>query len=74
MTAIRPLLDYKRNRGMSVMYDLIDWMGGFPFEFARYEVLEGYIRARGFELIKGNQATSLGCHEMVFVRTKTDNH
>lgn len=73
MTAIRPLLDYKQKRGMSVMHDLIDWMGGFPFEFARYEVLEDYLRSRGFKLIKGNQATSLGCHEMVFVRTMTND-
>lgn len=73
MTAIRPLLNYKQKRGMSVMHDLIDWMGGFPFEFARFEVLEGYLHARGFKLIKGNQATSLGCHEMVFARKTNDD-
>jgi len=73
MTAIRPLLDYKQKRGMSVMHDLIDWMGGFPFEFARYEILTAYLHARGFKLIKGNQATSLGCHEMVFARITNDD-
>ncbi len=66
MTAIRPLLEYKKKRGMSVIHDLIDWIGGFPYEFVRYDVLEEYMRARGFELVLGKQATSLGCHEMVF--------
>ena len=72
MTAIRPLLNYKARRGMSVMHDLIDWIGGFPFEFARYEVLQGHMRARGFEFLQGKQATSLGCHELVFKRTATE--
>lgn len=66
MTAIRPLLEYKKRRGMSVMHDLIDWIGGLPFEFVRYDVLEEYMRARGFKLVHGKQATSLGCHQMVF--------
>ena len=70
MVAIRPLLEYKRKRGMSVMHDLIDWMGGFPYEFARYEVLEQYLGSRGFALVRGTAATSLGCHEMVFQKMK----
>lgn len=73
MTAIRPLLNYKARRGMSVMHDLIDWIGGFPFEFASYEVLQGHMYARGFEFLKGKQATSLGCHELVFKRIATDS-
>lgn len=66
MIAIRPLLDYKKKRGMSIMHDLIDWMGGFPFEFARYDLLQEYMQVRGFALERGTLATSLGCHEMVF--------
>ncbi len=68
MLAISPLLKYKARRGMSVKYDLIDWIGGFPFEFARYDVLEQFLSLRGFVLEKGKKAMSLGCHEMVFKR------
>jgi 2-polyprenyl-6-hydroxyphenyl methylase/3-demethylubiquinone-9 3-methyltransferase len=68
MTAIRPLLDYRRKRGMSVLHDLIDWMGGFPYEFATYDLLVNYMELRGFELQKGCPNTSLGCHELVFKR------
>ena len=66
MTAIAPLLNYKEKRGMSILHDMIDWMGGFPFEFATYDTLAGYMRTRGFELVNGKPASSLGCHEMVF--------
>lgn len=72
MTAIRPLLDYKKKRGMSVMHDLIDWMGGFPYEFASFDVLAGYMQSRGFVLERGVPATSLGCHQMVFRKTETE--
>ena len=70
MTAIRPLIDYKnkKRRGMSVMYDLLDWVGGFPYEFASYSVLNKYMYARKFKLEKGRENTSLGCHEMVYLK------
>jgi 2-polyprenyl-6-hydroxyphenyl methylase/3-demethylubiquinone-9 3-methyltransferase len=66
MAAVRPLLDYKKNRGMSLTHDMIDWMGGFPYEFARYRVLEQYLRMRGFTLVRGLETTRLGCHQMIF--------
>lgn len=66
MKAIAPLLTYKKRRGMNINRDLVDWIGGFPFEFAKYEILEDYMRARGFQVECGQRASSLGCHEMVF--------
>ena len=50
------------------MHDMIDWIEGFPFEFATYDVLQNYLEARGFELMNGKRASSLSCHEMVFQR------
>lgn len=70
MAPITPLINYQKNRGMSIKHDLIDWMGGFPYEFSSYEVLINYLNSREFELINGRRATSLGCHEMVFRRMK----
>lgn len=32
MAAITPLLNYKKDRGMSYFHDIIDWYGGFPFK------------------------------------------
>ena len=64
--AVRPIIKYKNYRGMSISHDIIDWLGGFPYEFAKYEILEEYMKLKGFELVRGKQATSHGCHEMIF--------
>jgi SAM-dependent methyltransferase len=55
-------------RGMSIKYDMLDWIGGFPFEFATFETLEAYFRARGFMVQNAKRCASLGCHELVFQR------
>ena len=49
-----------------MMSDIIDWYGGFPYEFANFEYLVDYIQNKGFILQKGVKASSLGCHELVF--------
>jgi SAM-dependent methyltransferase len=68
MSVIRPLLRYKKRRGMSVMTDIIDWIGGFPFEFGTYSALDAYVSHRNFRLVSGKPNTSLGCHEQIFRR------
>lgn len=55
-------------RGMTRNRDLIDWMGGFPFEVATVDVLRDYMAARGFVLETAKAETSLGCHELLFRR------
>ncbi|MFQ5608719.1 MAG: class I SAM-dependent methyltransferase, partial [Woeseiaceae bacterium] len=57
-----------RERGMTAKYDSVDWIGGYPYEYATYETLVGYFEARGFELVAGKRSTGLGCHELVFRR------
>ena len=54
---------------MSAKYDNIDWVGGFPYEFAAFETLEGYFQSRGFAVINAKRNTSLGCSELVLKRT-----
>ena len=66
MVAIRPLLQRRKRRGMSVSHDLVDWIGGFPYEYAGYDVMTRYMTARGFQLIQGKRARSAGLHEMVY--------
>jgi 2-polyprenyl-6-hydroxyphenyl methylase/3-demethylubiquinone-9 3-methyltransferase len=60
---------YKRSRGMSRWHDLIDWVGGYPFEVARPEEIFEFFRARGFVLAKlKTTGGGLGCNEYVFTR------
>ena len=68
MAAIRPLLHYRSRRGMSLRHDIVDWVGGMPYEFARFDVLVSYLKARGCTVINGKPNTSLGCHELVLRR------
>ena len=57
-------------RGMSAWRDVIDWVGGLPFEVAKPEEIFRFYRAKNFEL--RNMVTcggGLGCNEFVFLRT-----
>jgi SAM-dependent methyltransferase len=69
MTAIGPLFADKRDRGMSAKYDELDWIGGFPFEFATFESLTSYLNARGFTVINAKRNNSWGCNELALQRT-----
>jgi len=55
-------------RGISFIYDIGNWQGVFPNKFARYKVLVDYMESRGYELVKGKEAISIGCHEKMFHR------
>jgi 2-polyprenyl-6-hydroxyphenyl methylase/3-demethylubiquinone-9 3-methyltransferase len=68
MVAIGPLLSDRRERGMSARYDALDWIGGFPYEFARFEVLTDYLGLRGFTLKNSRRYDSQGCNELVVQR------
>lgn len=61
--------EVKRSRGMSAWHDVVDWVGGYPFEVAKPEQVFDFYRNRGFELIRlKTKGASLGCNEFVFLR------
>lgn len=43
---------FLRERGMSIYYDVVDWLGGYPYEYATFEEIKDYMENLGFELIK----------------------
>jgi len=61
--------DYGADRGMDPLRDLIDWVGGFPFEVATPAAVHAHLEARGFvsinESLVGHRS---GCNEFVFRR------
>ncbi len=65
MAAIAPLFGDRRERGMSAKHDRVDWIGGFPYEFATLETLVSFLEARGHAIVTTRRAGSLGCHEVV---------
>jgi len=70
---LRPFASWRREgreRGMSAWYDLVDWVGGYPFEVAKPEQIFDFYRERGFILEKLTTCGgSLGCNEFVFLKT-----
>ncbi|MDX6693403.1 MAG: hypothetical protein QOF02_1006 [Blastocatellia bacterium] len=66
---VRSWTKYDRNnRGMSHWRDIIDWVGGYPYEVARPEEIFDFYKDRGFTLLKLKSGRGLGCNEFVFVK------
>jgi 2-polyprenyl-6-hydroxyphenyl methylase/3-demethylubiquinone-9 3-methyltransferase len=58
-------------RGMSLWHDLIDWVGGYPFEVARPERVFEFFRERGFQLTAlTTSAGGIACNQFVFANNK----
>ena len=66
---------YESLRGMSRWHDLVDWIGGFPFEVATPAQVLDFCRLRGFTpqrvVTCGGR---LGCNEFVLGRTEDAPH
>lgn len=60
-------------RGMSVYYDWIDWLGGYPFEVAKVEELLRFGREHGFDLVNLKTTNRMGCNELVFRRRPAES-
>jgi 2-polyprenyl-6-hydroxyphenyl methylase/3-demethylubiquinone-9 3-methyltransferase len=60
---------YGGPRGMSPWRDVVDWVGGYPFEVAKPEQIFDFYRAKGFRLERlYTDRGSLGCNEFVFLK------
>jgi 2-polyprenyl-3-methyl-5-hydroxy-6-metoxy-1,4-benzoquinol methylase len=64
----RPLqiFEMDNSRGMSLWRDLVDWVGGYPFEVADPGEVFEFFNQRGFHLTRLKTTHSLGCNEFVF--------
>ena len=65
-----PIADWKRReaeRGMSYWHDLVDWVGGYPFEVAKPEEIFNFWQKRGYTLQRlTTQGGGHGCNEFTF--------
>ncbi|MBN8521528.1 MAG: class I SAM-dependent methyltransferase [Alphaproteobacteria bacterium] len=68
--------DYQTKRGMRFMNDVIDWMGGYPYESLSAQDTQKSVEAMGFQQVaaynteppKGYGVFGSGCGEYVFRR------
>lgn len=59
------------DRGMNRWRDIVDWVGGYPYEAATPEQIFDFYDARGFRLITLKcGGVGLGCNEFVFQRNQ----
>jgi 2-polyprenyl-3-methyl-5-hydroxy-6-metoxy-1,4-benzoquinol methylase len=64
---VRSWTEYKRSRGMSRWHDIVDWIGGYPFEVATPDAVFAFYRQRGYELrALKTIGRGSGCNEYVF--------
>lgn len=62
--------DYHRERGMSPWRDVVDWVGGWPFEVATPDAIIAFFVKRGLTLARSKTVgRGHGCNEFVFRRT-----
>jgi len=59
----------KKERGMDFWFDVIDWVGGYPYEYATSQEVETFVTRDGFQLWRCVPASvPTGCNEFVFAR------
>jgi 2-polyprenyl-6-hydroxyphenyl methylase/3-demethylubiquinone-9 3-methyltransferase len=66
VTSRNPL---EKERGMDFWHDVIDWLGGYPYEYARIAEVVTFVQSLGFRIERVLQArVPTGCNELVFRR------
>jgi 2-polyprenyl-6-hydroxyphenyl methylase/3-demethylubiquinone-9 3-methyltransferase len=59
--------EYDKRRGMNRWRDIIDWVGGYPYEVSTPDQIFEFFTARGYTLTKLNCGrVGLGCNQFVF--------
>ena len=61
----------KEQRGMDFLHNVVDWIGGYPYEYANTKQITKFVHKLGFETLKINPAlVPTGCNEFVFRKIK----
>ena len=61
---------YGKNRGMSPMVDVVDWVGGYPFEVSKPEEIHKFYWDKGYTLTNLKTCGGgLGCNQFVFAKS-----
>ena len=66
------LKEYQKNRGMSPFIDIMDWLGGYPFQYATFKEIKNFIKQINskFELIRYKKVDNDGNNEFLFKKIK----
>jgi 2-polyprenyl-6-hydroxyphenyl methylase/3-demethylubiquinone-9 3-methyltransferase len=69
---ITRIRNYKSKRGMNWKTDVIDWLGGYPYEFATVEEIFKFMKLKfpDFNLVNIKTTNNLGNNEYLFKRSE----
>lgn len=56
----------KMRRGMDFMHNIVDWVGGYPYEYASVDEMTHFLNGIGIDVVEVRAAnTPIGCNEFV---------
>ena len=59
----------RQDRGMNFYYNVVDWVGGYPYEYATVDQVISLLRKQHFAIVKVKRAVvPTGCNEFLFRR------
>ncbi|WP_048203475.1 hypothetical protein [Methanocaldococcus infernus] len=56
------------SRSMDFWTDLVDGLGGYPYEFASVEEIKSFFLKRNFKVVKIKKSDGYGCNEFLFMK------
>lgn len=57
---------FRMRRGMDFMHNVVDWVGGYPYEYASVDEMSRHLHGLGFDVLDARQADiPIGCNEFV---------
>ncbi len=59
---------YQSARGMDRWHDILDWVGGYPYEVATPPQVTAFCQRRGFRVDRLEATDGLGCNQFVLTR------
>lgn len=65
---LKYIRNYSSCRGMSWYTDVVDWLGGFPYEFCKSDKIIDFFKKYNFKLVnlKKDKGDGTGCNEYLF--------
>jgi 2-polyprenyl-6-hydroxyphenyl methylase/3-demethylubiquinone-9 3-methyltransferase len=61
---------FEQDRGMEFYHNVVDWVGGYPYEYASCSEITGYCSRAGFSCVRLiKAAVPTGCNQFVFVKS-----
>ncbi len=60
---------FRKSRGMNFYFDIYDWIGGYPYEYASIEEIRSFFEKLNFKVLEVRQTKGFtGCNEFIIAK------